>query len=83
MIGLRGGIAGDFTITKLAEEDFLMIGSGIAERYHQRFFNMVARQDSVSFESFTEAWGGFNVAGPKARQLLEQLTDADLSNDAF
>jgi dimethylglycine dehydrogenase len=83
MIGLRGGIAGDFTITRLDEEDFLMIGSGIAERYHQRFFNMVARADSVSFESFTEAWGGFNVAGPNARKLLGQLTDADLSNDAF
>jgi dimethylglycine dehydrogenase len=37
----------------------------------------------VSFESFTEAWGGFNVAGPNARKLLGQLTDADLSNDAF
>jgi dimethylglycine dehydrogenase len=83
MIGLRGGIAGDFTITKLDEDDFLMIGSGIAERYHQRFFDMVDRDDSVSFESFTEAWGGFNVAGPNARKLLEQLTDADLSNDAF
>ena len=83
MIGLRGGIAGDFTITKLDEEDFLMIGSGIAERYHQRFFNMVSRADSVSFDSFTEAWGGFNVAGPNARKLLEQLTDADLSNEAF
>jgi dimethylglycine dehydrogenase len=83
MIGLRGGIAGDFTITKLDEDDFLMIGSGIAERYHQRFFDMVARDDSVSFESFTEAWGGFNVAGPNARKLLEQLTDADLSNEAF
>jgi dimethylglycine dehydrogenase len=83
MIGLRGGIAGDFTITRLDEEDFLMIGSGIAERYHQRFFNMVARADSVSFESFTEAWGGFNVAGPNARKLLEQLTEADLSNEAF
>jgi dimethylglycine dehydrogenase len=83
MIGLRGGIAGDFTITMLAEDDFLMIGSGIAERYHQRFFNMVARLDSVNFESFTEAWAGFNVAGPNARKLLQQLTDADLSNDAF
>jgi dimethylglycine dehydrogenase len=83
MIGLRGGIAGDFTITKLAEDDFLMIGSGIAERYHQRFFNMVTRLDSVNFESFTEAWAGFNVAGPNARKLLQQLTDADLSNDAF
>jgi dimethylglycine dehydrogenase len=83
MIGLRGGIAGDFTITKLDEDDFLMIGSGIAERYHQRYFDMVARDNSVSFESFTEAWGGFNVAGPNARRLLEQLTDANLSNEAF
>ena len=83
MIGLRGGIAGDFTITKLGDEDFLMIGSGIAERYHQRFFDMVSRADSVSFESLTEAWGGFNVAGPNARKLLTQLTDADLSNESF
>ena len=83
MIGLRGGIAGDFTITKLDDEDFLMIGSGIAERYHQRFFDMVEKADTVSFESYTEAWAGFNVAGPKARELLSQLTDADLSNEAF
>jgi len=83
MIGLRGGIAGDFTITKLGDEDFLMIGSGIAERYHQRFFDMVSRADSVNFESLTEAWGGFNVAGPNARKLLTQLTDADLSNESF
>ncbi|MCP4487874.1 MAG: FAD-dependent oxidoreductase [Gammaproteobacteria bacterium] len=83
MLGVRGGIAGDFTITKLADEHFLMIGSGIAERYHQRFFNAVARQASVSFESRTESWAGFNIAGPNARKLLGQLTDADLSNENF
>ncbi len=81
LLGVRGGIAGDFTITKLAEDDFLMIGSGIAERYHQRFFQTVARPNSVSFRSLTEAWAGFNVAGPKSRELLQRLTDADLSND--
>lgn len=83
MLGVRGGIAGDFTITKLDEDYFLMIGSGIAERYHQRFFQSVARPDSVSFKSLTEAWAGFNVAGPKSRELLQSLTDADLSNDQF
>jgi dimethylglycine dehydrogenase len=83
MIGLRGGIAGDFTITRLDDDDFLMIGSGIAERYHQRYFDMVEKADTVSFESFTEAWGGFNVAGPNARKLLARLTDADLSNESF
>ncbi|MDH3388527.1 MAG: FAD-dependent oxidoreductase [Gammaproteobacteria bacterium] len=83
MIGLRGGIAGDFTITMLGEDDYLMIGSGIAERYHQRYFDMVERADSVSLDSFTEAWAGFNLAGPNARALLAELTDADLSNEAF
>ncbi len=82
MLGVRGGIAGDFTITKLDEDEFLMIGSGIAERYHQRFFQAVPRPESVSFESLTEAWAGFNVAGPKSRELLQSLTDADLSNDS-
>jgi dimethylglycine dehydrogenase len=83
MLGVRGGIAGDFTITKLAENDFLMIGSGIAERYHQRYFNSVTRPQTVIFESLTEAWGGFNVAGPNSRQLLQSLTDTDLTDQAF
>ncbi|MCP4983936.1 MAG: aminomethyl transferase family protein, partial [Gammaproteobacteria bacterium] len=60
---------------------FLMIGSGIAERYHQRFFRSVERPDTVSFKSLTEAWAGFNVAGPSSRELLQSLTNADLSND--
>jgi dimethylglycine dehydrogenase len=83
MLGVRGGIAGDFTITKLAENDFLMIGSGIAERYHQRYFNSVTCPQTVIFKSLTEAWGGFNVAGPNSRQLLQSLTDTDLSDEAF
>jgi dimethylglycine dehydrogenase len=83
MLGLRGGIAGDFTITRLGDEDYLMIGSGIAERYHRRYFDMVRRADTVSFDSLTEAWAGFNVAGPKARTLLGELTDADLSSAGF
>ena len=83
MLGVRGGIAGDFTITKLAEENFLMIGSGIAERYHLRFFNSVSRSETVNFESLTEAWVGFNVAGPNSRELLSRITDTDLSDEAF
>ena len=83
LLGVRGGIAGDFTITKLGEEDFLMVGSGMAERYHQRFFDMVPRPDSVHFASITDAMAGFNVAGPKSRELLQRLTNEDLSNEAF
>ena len=83
LIGARGGIAGDFTVTKRGEEDFLMVGSGMAERYHRRFFDQVAREGTVEFRSITDAVAGFNVAGPKARQLLQQLTNEDLSNESF
>ncbi len=83
LIGKRGGIAGDFTVTRLDVEEFLIIGSGMAERYHQRFFNAVERPDDVVFTSRTEAMCGFNVAGPRSRALLQRLTNADLSTEAF
>ncbi len=83
LIGQRGGVAGDFTITLLDKDHFLMIGSGMAERYHQRFFDRVPKPEGVKLTSLTLSHTGFNVAGPKARQLLQKLTNHDLSNEAF
>ncbi|MEC3860427.1 FAD-dependent oxidoreductase [Mesobacterium sp. TK19101] len=83
LIGKRGGIAGDFTVTRLAEDEFWVIGSGMAERFHLRFFRQVPLPEGTTFESLTEQVCGFNVAGPLSRDLLQRLTNADLSNDAF
>ncbi len=83
LIGKRGGIAGDFTVTRLADDEFWVIGSGMAERFHQRFFRAVPLPDGTTFESLTEAVCGFNVAGPEARSLLARISNAELSNDAF
>ena len=80
LLGRRAGIAGDFTLTKLGEEHFWMVGSGAAERYHQRIFNGTDRGD-VAFISQTDAWCGFNVAGPDSRALLARLTQTDMSNE--
>ncbi|KIC45088.1 dehydrogenase [Ruegeria sp. ANG-S4] len=83
LISVRGGVAGDFTITKVADDEYMMIGSGMAERYHQRFFNMVELHEGTTFEVATDRIAGFNVAGPKSRDVLQRLTNSDLSNDAF
>lgn len=83
LIGKRGGVAGDFTVTRLGEDDFMMIGSGMAERFHQRFFQSVPLPEGTSFRSLTETTAGFNVAGPRSRELLQRLTNADLSTPAF
>lgn len=83
LISVRGGVAGDFTVTKLADEEYMMIGSGMAERYHQRFFNMVELPAGTTFEVATNRIAGFNIAGPKSRDVLQRLTNADLSNEGF
>ena len=83
LIGKRGGVAGDFTVTRLGDEEFWVFGSGMAERFHQRFFRSVPLPAETTLESLTEAVCGFNVAGPRARDLLGRLTNADLSNEAF
>ena len=83
LVGKRGGIAGDFTVTHLEKDKFLIIGSGMAERYHSRYFKSVPLPGNVSFESITEKMCGFNVAGPKSREMLSRLSNADFSTELF
>jgi dimethylglycine dehydrogenase len=83
LIGKRGGIAGDFTVTKLADDEFWIIGSGMAERYHKRFFNEVPLPEGTVFESKTDDICGFNVAGPQSRTMLQRMTNASLATQDF
>jgi dimethylglycine dehydrogenase len=83
LISVRGGIAGDATVTRVAEDEFWIVSSGMAERYHKRFFDMVPLPEGTSFESRTEAMCGFNVAGPKSREMLQRMTNTSLATEDF
>jgi dimethylglycine dehydrogenase len=83
MLSLRGGVAGDFTVTRLADDDFYVIGSGIAERYHSRWFNSRLPAAGVDVQSLSAAYTGFNIAGPGSRDLIARLIDEDFSNAGF
>ncbi|MEJ6399099.1 GcvT family protein [Yoonia sp. 208BN28-4] len=83
LISKRGGIAGDFTVTRTGEDEFWIIGSGMAERYHKRFFKQVPLPEGTTFESQTDAMCGFNIAGPKSRDLLQRLTNVSLATADF
>ncbi|MEM7547261.1 MAG: FAD-dependent oxidoreductase [Pseudomonadota bacterium] len=83
LIGVRGGIAGDFTVTMVGEDEYMMVGSGMAERYHKRFFAMVPLPAGTTCVSQTEAICGYNIAGPRVREVLQRLTNADLTPEGF
>lgn len=83
LIGVRGGIAGDATVTRIAEDEFWVVSSGMAERYQKRFYDSVPLPEGTTFEPMTDAMCGFNVAGPQSRDLLQRLTNASLSTEDF
>ena len=84
MLNEAGKLIGDFTLANLDDEEFLLIGSGIAEDYHMRWFESHLPEDgSVNVDALNLGLVGLSVAGPKARDVLQTLTHLDLSDAAF
>ena len=88
MTNENGKIIGDFTIACAARsakaERFQMWGSSAAQRYHMRWFEKHLPKDgSVMIRNLGLGLTGITIAGPNAQKVLAQLTDEDVSNEAF
>ncbi|MGL4308967.1 MAG: GcvT family protein [Paracoccaceae bacterium] len=82
MLSHKGRIIGDFTVTCLSETEFQITGSYGAQDFHLRWFR--ANSDAgVTVENVSDRLTGFQIAGPKARELLSRVTRADVSNAAL
>ncbi|MGK2881265.1 MAG: FAD-dependent oxidoreductase [Mycobacterium sp.] len=84
LLNERGGIEADVTITRLAEDHFYLVtGSGFG-RHDVTFLLQHAPTDgSVVITDVTSAFGVLNVCGPRSRDVLTALGDADFSDGAF
>ena len=84
MLNQRGGIECDFTVARLGEELFQIV-TGTAFGNHDREWIRKHLPDdgSVRVRDVTAAWSCFGIWGPRARDVLAQLTPADLSNEKF
>lgn len=80
----RGGIEADVTVTRLAAERYLIV-SGVA--CQNRDINWLSRNKPEGtlavVTDLTSAYAVITVMGPRARDTLSKLTQADLSNEAF
>ena len=83
MLNPAGRIVGDLSIASLADDRFLIVGSGFAEEFHLRWFFASEPPPDVSLRSAASTLCGFSIAGPKSRQLLQRLVRLDLSAGAF
>ena len=78
-----GGVRSEFTITRIGEESFYVVSSGAAERFDGDYLEKHLPASGVTLENRTLEMGTLVVAGPQSRELLQPLTDSDLSNAAF
>ncbi|MCH6583199.1 MAG: GcvT family protein, partial [Proteobacteria bacterium] len=80
----RGGIEADLTVTRLTEDSYLVVTAAATQ---VRDFVWLQRHiPDGAHAVLTDVTSGhavLGVMGPRARDLLTRVTDADLSNDAF
>ena len=80
----KGGIEADLTVTRLTQDSFLIVTAAATE---VRDFHWLKRHIPADahcvLTNITSAMGVISVMGPNARKLLQALTPADLSNEAF
>jgi dimethylglycine dehydrogenase len=79
-----GRILGEMTLTRLADERFYALSAAGAELRDRDWLMQGLRpHESVHIDDLSEQRGVLVVSGPRSRELLAGLTDADLGNAAF
>ena len=83
LLNSRGGIEADLTVARLAEDRFYIVtGTGFRAHDAAWIAGHMPKGD-VRLRDITEAWGTLSLMGPRARDVLARVTDADVSNAAF
>ena len=84
LLTAKGGVRAEFTVYKIAPQRYYLVSAGAYERHdHDYLRKALPRDGSVTMERLTTAMGVLVLAGPRSRDVLAKLTDADLSNEAF
>jgi dimethylglycine dehydrogenase len=84
ILSTRGRIAGEVTITRLADDRFYILsaaGAELRDLDHLQYGRL--EEEAVRIENVTDERGVLVLAGPRSRDVLEKLTDAPLGNDSF
>jgi 4-methylaminobutanoate oxidase (formaldehyde-forming) len=78
-----GKLEADLTVTKLADDRFLVVASDTAHGHVQAWLRRHTGDLRASATDVTSAYAQINVQGPLSRELLQSIMSSDLSNDAF
>ncbi len=80
----RGGVEADLTVTRLGEDHFYIVtGSGFGVHDAHWIETHLPKDGSAFLTEVTSGRAVINLCGPKAREVLAQVAEEDVSNEAF
>ena len=79
----RGLLEADLTVTKLADDQFLVVATDTAHRHVESQLRRGIGDAHAFVTDVTAGLAQINVQGPRSRELLQSITTADLSNETF
>lgn len=83
LLNAKGGIEADLTVARLAEDRFYVVtGTGFRTHDLAWIADHLPKGD-VTLTDVTEDWGTLSLMGPRSREVLARVTEADVSNAAF
>jgi 4-methylaminobutanoate oxidase (formaldehyde-forming) len=83
MLNARGGIEADLTVTRLSGDAFLIVTSAAAATHNAHWIRRHLGEARAALTDVTSSEAVLGVMGPRSRELLSRLTQADLSSAAF
>ncbi|MDH3689969.1 MAG: FAD-dependent oxidoreductase [Gammaproteobacteria bacterium] len=80
----RGGIEADLTVTRIAEDEYLIITAvGTQVRDFHWVQQHIPSDAHVGLTDVTSGYAVVSLMGPSSRALLSHLSEVDMSNEAF
>lgn len=83
MLAHSGRLMGDLTTFRLAEDRFLICGSGYLQAWHMRWFAEQLRGAGCEVQNVSDVYGGIAIFGPRSRELLQRVAKTDVSDTAM
>ena len=79
----RGGIEADLTVTRLGDDEFWVVTSAASQTRDWAWLRRHCRGRDVEIVDVTDHWAVLGLMGPRSRDLLSRVTDAELGNEMF
>lgn len=79
----HGGVEMEFTVTRLSSQDYYLTCAAAAE---QRALQLLQDRSSgleLEIKNLSDDWGILGVFGPRAPEVMQSLSERDLSQAAF